>query len=109
MRNEKIELVRGSGNVFRDFGVAHPDLEQGRAIVAARIIHILDERALSNREAAAVSGYQHTDFPRIRGADLSRFTLDKLVRMVNALDDQTEIIIDFQPRAALVEAHQSHA
>ena len=109
MSNEQIELVRGSGNLFRDFGVAHPDLEQGKAIVAARIIHILDERALSNREAAAVSGYQHTDFSRIRRADLARFTLDKLVKIVNALDDRTEIVIDFRPRANLVEAHQSHA
>ena len=50
--SDDIELVRGSGNAFRDFGVANPDLEQGKAILAARIIEILDERGLSLRKAA---------------------------------------------------------
>ena len=105
LTDEQLELLRGSGNVFRDFGVAHADIEQGKAIVAARIIHILDERALSTRKAAA-SGYPHADFSRIRKANLSRFSLDKLVKMLNALDDQTEVVIDFRPGTPLPEAHQ---
>ena len=109
MSDEQIELVRGSGNVFRDFGVAHADIEQGKAIVAARIIHILDERALSPRKAEIASGYPHADFSRIRKADLSRFSLDKLVKMLNALDDQTEVVIDFRPGTAISEAHQTRA
>ena len=99
MSGDTIELVRGSGNVFRDFGDPHADLEQGKAIVAARIITILDERKLSTRKAAAATGYQHADFSRIRKADLSRFTLDRLVRMVGALDDEIELSIGFRPRA----------
>lgn len=106
LTDEQIELVRGSGNVFRDFGVAHADIEQGKAIVAARIIHILDERALSPRKAAVASGYPYADFSRIRKADLSRFSLDKLVKMLNALDDQTEVVIDFRPGRSLPEAQQ---
>ena len=109
MSDEHIELVRGSGNVFRDFGVAHADIEQGKAIVAARIIHILDERALSPRKAAVASGYPCADFSRIRKADLSRFSLDKLVKMLNALDDQTEVVLDFRPGTAIPEAHQTGA
>jgi hypothetical protein len=37
VRQEKIELIRGSGNVFRDLG--HPDsgVEQLKAILAAEI------------------------------------------------------------------------
>ena len=104
--DEQIELVRGSGNVFRDFGLAHADIEQGKAIVAAHIIHILDERALSPRKAAVASGYPYADFSRIRKADLSRFSLDKLMQMLNALDDQTEVVIDFRPGISLPEAHQ---
>jgi hypothetical protein len=32
---DDFELVRGSGNVFRDFDMPNPDLEQLRAILAA--------------------------------------------------------------------------
>ena len=63
---EKIELVRGSGNLFRDFGDANPDIEQAKAILAARIIAILDERELSTRKAAALTGFQQADFARLR-------------------------------------------
>ena len=48
---EKLELVRGSGNVFRDFGDPNADLEQARAILAAKIIGVLDRQKLSTREA----------------------------------------------------------
>ena len=36
------ELVYGSGNVFRDFGRADADVQQTKALLAARIIGILD-------------------------------------------------------------------
>ena len=48
---DALEVVRGSGNVFRDFGDANPDLEQARAILAATIIAVLDRRKLSVRGA----------------------------------------------------------
>ena len=41
MSNDDFELVRGSGNVFRDFGVPNADLEQARAVLAAKIIGVL--------------------------------------------------------------------
>ena len=40
MKNDDIELVRGSGNVYRDFGRPNADLEQARALTAAKIIRI---------------------------------------------------------------------
>ena len=110
MSNDDMELVRGSGNVFKDFGDANPDLEQGKAILAARIINILEERGLSIRKAAALTGYQHADFARIRKVNLGRFTLDKLVKMVNALDDENEVYVDFRPRDSMnVELGQHQA
>lgn len=49
------ELVRGSDNVFRDFGRADADVQQTKALLAARIIGILDEEGLSTRKAEALS------------------------------------------------------
>ena len=99
--DDEIELVRGSGNVFKDFGHANPDLEQNKAILAARIINILDARGLSLRKAAALTGFQHADFSRIRKVDLARFSLDKLIKVVNALDTENEVFVDFRPRKAI--------
>ncbi len=97
---EKIELARGSGNVFRDFGDANPDLEQAKAILAAKIIGILDERSLSTRKAAGLTGFQQADFARIRKVQTSRFTLDRLIKIVNALDDNLEVTVSVEKRPA---------
>ena len=64
---EPIEIVRGSGNVFRDFNDPNPDLEQLRAILAARIIKVLDARKLSVRKAHDLTGVAPADFSRFAG------------------------------------------
>ena len=51
------DLVRGSGNVFRDLDCPNPELEQLRSILAARIIRALDDQSLTVRRAAEVSGF----------------------------------------------------
>ncbi len=50
-------------NVFRDFGDANPDLEQARAILAAKIVAVLDRRTLSVRAAQALTGVAASEFP----------------------------------------------
>jgi hypothetical protein len=53
--SDDFELVRGSGNVFRDFDMPNPDLEQLRAILAAQIIKALDRKRLTVRKAAELT------------------------------------------------------
>ena len=45
MNDQDIELIEGSGNVFRDFSDSEADLKQAKAILAARVIIVLDERS----------------------------------------------------------------
>lgn len=63
MKRESIELVHGSGNVFRDFGRANADVEQLKAILAAEIIKMLDRKRLTVRAAHAQTGIAAADFP----------------------------------------------
>ena len=81
----EFELIRGTGNVFRDFEVPDADLRQAKAVLAAKIIATLDERELTVREASRLTGFAAADFSRVRNADLSRLTLDQLTRMSVAL------------------------
>ena len=82
---EKLEIVRGSGNVFRDFGDPNPDLEQARAILAAKIINVLDERKLSVRAAEKLTSVAGSEFSRIRDAKLDRFTIDRMITILGKL------------------------
>src|SRR5271157_1354888 len=91
MRSEKLEVVRGSGNVFRDLGHENADAEQLKAILAAEIIKALDREHLTVRAAHSRTGIAAADFSRIRNADLGRFTLDRLFSILNRLGSRVEV------------------
>ena len=93
MTENDFERVRGSGNVFRDFNDPHADLKQAKAILAARIIAVLDKRSLTVRKAAPLTGFAAADFSRIRNADLGRFTLDRLIKVLVALDGSLRVTV----------------
>lgn len=93
MSESDFELVEGSGNVFRDLGDPDADLKQAKAILAARIIAVLDTRGLSVRRAGALTCFAASDFSRIRNADLGRFTLDRLMKMLAALDSELRVTL----------------
>lgn len=93
MRESDFELVEGSGNVFRDLRDPDADLKQAKAIVAAKIITVLDDRGLTVRKAGALTRFAAADFSRIRNADLGRFTLDRLMRMLAALDGDLRVTV----------------
>ena len=99
MKRDEFDLVEGSGNVFRDFGDPLADLKQAKAILAARIIAVLDDRGLTVRKAAELTGFAAADFSRVRNADLGRFTLDRLMKMLAALDDRLQVTIQVGQRS----------
>ena len=102
MKGEKLELVRGSGNVYRDFGIENADVEQFKAILASEIIKALDHDGLTVRAAHDQTGIAAADFSRIRNADLQRFTIDRLMSIITRLGSRIEVKIRVR-RAAPIE------
>jgi predicted XRE-type DNA-binding protein len=97
------EIVRGSGNVFHDLGHPYPELEQARAVLAAQIIGVLDDRKLSVRGAERLTGVAASEFSRIRNAKLSRFTIDRLIIILGKLGQDVDVEISVRPRAGAQE------
>jgi len=89
----KLEMVKGSGNVFRDLGEKDADVKQTKALLAAEVIHILDEEKRSVRAAEKAMSYNYSDVSRIRNAELSRFTIDKLMMITDALSRRVNVKI----------------
>ncbi len=101
--SEKIELIRGSGNVYADFDRPNAGLEQARALIAAEIIRALDAKGLSTREAEKLTGVGHAEFSRIRNAKIARFSLDRMIAILSKLDEDVEVTVSFQPRRSVVQ------
>ena len=91
MKDQQLDVVRGSGKVYRDLGQDNADVKQFKALLAAEIIKTLDREHLSVRRAQARNGIAAADFSRIRSADLGRFTLDRLVGIINRLGSRVDV------------------
>src|SRR6266481_7577839 len=102
MKDEKLGVTHGSGNVFRDLGHENADIEQFKAILAAEIIKTLDREGLSVRGAHGRTGTAAADFSRIRNADLGRFTVDRLMSIINRLGSRVEVKVRVR-RAEMLE------
>ncbi len=74
------------------------DIDQIKAGLSEKIIHILEDRKLSVREAQAATKFTAADFSRIRNGDLGRFTIDRLIKILNKLDQRVDIHIEMQSR-----------
>jgi predicted XRE-type DNA-binding protein len=107
MKKEKLDVVRGSGNAFRDLGRKNADAEQFKAILAAEIIKAVDREGLTVRAAQRRTGIAAADFSRIRNADLGRFTVDRLMAIINRLGSRVEVKV--RVRAAAGLAHEARA
>ncbi|HMR34434.1 MAG TPA: helix-turn-helix transcriptional regulator [Amaricoccus sp.] len=98
MENDDMELIRGSGNVFRDFGYPDAEVRQAKALLAAEIVKVLDAQGLSTRQAEARTGIAHAEFSRIRNVKLERFTLDRLLTILDKLGQNVELSVTVTPR-----------
>lgn len=97
-QDDDFELVRGSGNVFADFDAPDASLRQFRAILAAEIVKTLDSEGLTVRDAEARTGIAAADFSRIRQVKLDRFTIDRLMRILDRLNRDVRVKISVAPR-----------
>jgi predicted XRE-type DNA-binding protein len=98
-KDDDFELVRGSGNVFADFDVPDASIRQFRAILAAEIVKALDVERLTVRDAEARTGIAAADFSRIRQVKLDRFTIDRLMRILDRLNCDVRVKISVAPRS----------
>ena len=96
--------MRGSGNIYRDFGRPNAGLGKPR-LVAAKIIRKLDQRKLSTREAERLTSVAHSEFSRIRNAQLRRFTLDRMIAILGKLDADVEVRVTFKCAGTVLVRH----
>lgn len=87
------EHHESSGNVFADLGLANaPDL-QAKADLAWEISRTIDERGLTQVEAAELLGIDQPKISALVRGRLSGFSMERLYRFLNALGKDVEIVV----------------
>jgi len=95
----KDNIEQSSGNVFADLGLAEAEELQTKAQLAHRIAEIIHGRHLTQTEAAEVLGATQPIVSKLMSGQLHGFSLERLVRFLNALDRDVEIVVRRRPRS----------
>jgi predicted XRE-type DNA-binding protein len=94
-----IAWEESSGNVFADLGLPDADELLLKAGLARQISLILEERGLTQAEAARMLGTQQPKVSQLVRGALGGFSLERLIRYLNALGRDVEIVVHEQPRS----------
>ncbi len=93
MMKKKIAATRGSTNVFADLGLADPEEALAKAQLVSRISDLIKQRRLTQRDAAALLGIDQPNVSRLLRGQLSGFSYERLLRFLNALGCDVEIVV----------------
>jgi predicted XRE-type DNA-binding protein len=96
---KKTKIDKGSGSVFADLGLADADELESKAQLAHRIGEIIRGRHLTQLEAAEVLGATQPMVSKLINGQLHGFSMERLVRFLNALDRDVEIVVRRRPRS----------
>jgi predicted XRE-type DNA-binding protein len=98
MAKRKIAVSVGSGNVFKDLGLKNAEELLAKAKLAARIVLILEERNLTQAQAASVLGIDQPKVSQVYRGRLDDFSIERLMRFLTTLHRDVRIVIDEKPR-----------
>ena len=93
------KIVRSSGNVFADLGLADAGERQTKVRLAMAINDVLQRRGLSQGKAAELLGINQPKISALSKYRLEDFSVERLMRFLTALNRDVEIIIRERPRA----------
>jgi predicted XRE-type DNA-binding protein len=93
-------ITPGSGNVFADAGLPDADSQLVKAQLVSRIDAIIRERGLSQREAAQILDVAQPDLSNLLRGRFRGYSVERLMRMLTALDCEVSIVIAEKGREA---------
>lgn len=93
MSKEPLEYEIGSDNVFADTGVPNPEEALARAELMRRVTNIIRERRLTQAGAARILGTNQPTVSDLMRGHFSKFSLERLIAFLNALDQDVEITV----------------
>lgn len=95
-----IEVEYGSDNVFADTSVPNPDEALARAQLMSRVVDLISEQRLSQARAAEILSTDPSTASDLMRGKMSKFSLERLIAFLNALDQDVEIRVRRRPAAS---------
>lgn len=84
---------KGSGNVFADLGIPHPEQELLKAKLTLQIYRIIKGRNLTQAEAGKILGIKQPHVSTLMRNRSGTFSVERLMDFLTALGQDVEISI----------------
>jgi predicted XRE-type DNA-binding protein len=97
MSDETTLVEFGSGNLWADIGRPDADEALARAELMSRVTGIIRQRRLTQARAAEILGTNQPTVSDLMRGKLSKFSLERLIAFLNALDRDVEITVRRTP------------
>ncbi|HUO09510.1 MAG TPA: helix-turn-helix transcriptional regulator [Phycisphaerae bacterium] len=99
-RNDSVNVEEGSGNVFADIGVKNPEEALIKARLAMVISDLIRKMNMSQADVADKLGLDQPKISMLLRGRLKDFSVERLFRIVNALEQDIRIVISPHKRGA---------
>lgn len=87
----EIEIELSSGNLWVDIGRPDADAALTRATLMSQVADLVSEKRLTSARAAALLGTNQPTISDLIRGKMSKFSLERLIAFLNALDQDVEI------------------
>ena len=98
MDKRREPVIESSGNVFADIGLPEPEVELLKAQLASLIRQVIEERQLTQADAAALMGIDQPKVSALLNGRLTNFSSERLLRLLTALGRDVDILVKTTPR-----------
>jgi len=92
-KTPRVAMTRSSGNVFADLKQPNAEERQTKVRLAVTINEILKEKGLRQEAAAKLLDMNQPKISALANYQLEGFSVQRLLRFLNALDRDVEIVI----------------
>lgn len=96
---KNLNYTVGSGNVFKDLGFPNAEEMLAKAELAHQINRTIKDRNLTQKQAARIAGTSQAKISDVVRGNLGQFTIDRLIKMLMAFDQDVRIELMPKPRS----------
>ena len=93
------QITRGSRNLFADLGYPDAVERQAKLRLAYTLNQVLDERSVTQAEAAEILRVTQPKISALRHYKLTGFSVERLMNLLTALDQDVDIVVRMKPRS----------
>ena len=91
--SKEIQFEESSGNVFQDLNLPDADELYLKATLGFEVFQIIEERKLTQTEAAKILGTKPTEISPLKNGQFSHYSVERLITFLTRLNRDIEIRI----------------